>query len=89
MITGNEKAMPEITTDKEFAGDSIYGNTYSYGGLTIRQHFASMAMQGLLSNPSINKLLENIDDGFKHESIAVTALLAADALITQLNKPNP
>jgi hypothetical protein len=44
-------------------------------GLTKREYFAAMAMQGLLSNP--NTSFETRD-----------AVIIADALIAELNKPN-
>jgi hypothetical protein len=43
------------------------------GGLTKREYFAAMAMQGLLSNP--NTSFETRD-----------AVIIADALIAELNK---
>jgi hypothetical protein len=49
-----------------------------FQGLTKREYFAAMAMQGLLANHS----LTNAHD----EIIAMTALDAADALINALNK---
>lgn len=50
MTNGNDTAMPQIQT--EFATDEYsrpFGNTYSSGGLTKREYFAAMAMQGMLS----------------------------------------
>ena len=82
MITGNESAFPEITTDKERdVYDNVYGNTYSYGGLTIRQQFAAMAMQGILSScdPDNNPFISPVD-------CAVQSVKCADALINELNK---
>lgn len=62
--TARPDGVPELTTN----------NT----GLTKREYFAAMAMQGLLANHS----LTNADD----ETIAMTALDAADVLINALNK---
>lgn len=36
MITGNEPAFQEIITAAEHHEGQVYGDTYSYGGLTIR-----------------------------------------------------
>jgi len=83
MITGNETAMPEIITDLETNG---LNNTYSYGGLTIRQHFAAMIMQGLMSTllpVNGNELCPNYDNVKYMSDLAVTA---ADELIRALNK---
>jgi len=46
-------------------------------GLTKRELFAAMAMQGILSNGEISHEVE----------VAKNALLYADALINELNKP--
>jgi hypothetical protein len=46
-------------------------------GLTIREYFAAMAMQALLSDP-------NITTTYSH--YAENAVQAADALIAELNK---
>lgn len=48
------------------------------GGLTIREHFASMFMTALLQNP------RNIDAMTKED--AHTAVTAADELLKELNK---
>lgn len=82
MITGNETAMPEIITEADFADvnrEKTYGNTYSYGGLTIRQEFAARAMQGWLSG------YPNYEPS--PEEVASKAVQIADALIEELNKP--
>jgi hypothetical protein len=66
------------------ANDPVYpifeewiGNVFSYEGLTKREYFAAMAMQGIISNPNFNN---NIQDCAKSSSIA------ADALIKELEK---
>lgn len=58
------------------------------GGITLRQHFAGLAMQGMLANT-------DKDDERLHESgdfmpiMAVNAVEAADALLAELSKdPN-
>ena len=45
-------------------------------GLTKREYFAAMAMQGILTNP----------DGQRSDQAAVTARLYADALLNELEK---
>lgn len=51
---------------------------HDYSGLTIRQYFAAMAMQGLCAN------------GFASPSdAAFRAVGMADALIAALNEPQP
>ena len=53
-----------------------------YTGLTKREHFAGLAMQAILSNPS---LIYRID-GPSVSRIATKAAIVADALLAQLDK---
>jgi hypothetical protein len=57
---------------------------YEVGGLTIREHFAAMAMQGLLSN-----LSDIRREGFNDKDIEAYAVMRADALIAELAKVRP
>ena len=50
----------------------------SYGGLTIREHFAGLAMQGLLADPSSSSATA--------WDLAHVAIEHADALIAELAK---
>lgn len=72
-ITGDEPSMPIW-----FEGN--LGQMNSTGGLSIRQHFAAMAMQGFISS---------IKEGYQtmHRDAAEQAVEFADALIAELNKP--
>lgn len=63
--------------------DSIANNR---GGLTIREHFAGLAMNGLCANPQLIKDTAAIGVGQYREAIAVTAIGMADALIAELAK---
>lgn len=72
MITGNEPAMP--TTP-----DGLNTNNPIGGGLTIRQHFASLAMQKMTGF----NLGQNYEVG---KEIAKRAVIQADFLIAELNK---
>lgn len=70
--------------DSAFATQSVYdemGQNQEQGsyGLTKREYFAAMAMQGICANPTT----EIKPYG---KEIAVEAVLIADALIEQLNK---
>ena len=56
---------------------------YFYGGLTKREYFAAMAMQGLLAAHNI------YETGVDHDVNSMHSLLAADALIKALNEPQP
>lgn len=94
-ITGNEPAMPQVKTTKEDGNrngkDWFIGNTHSIGGLTIRQHFAAMAMQGFCANDTayqlaMEELAKKDGDGNIFDEMATSCVQAADALITALNK---
>lgn len=78
-ITGNEPAQPSsVCCD----ANGIYnGSDTSTGGngLTIRQHFAAMAMQGLLSSNRYAVI----------EKVSIFSVAQADALIKELNKQQP
>lgn len=74
-ITGNEPA----AASKELLGYSEGTPGFIYHtGLTIRQHFASMNIQGMLSNSRI-ELTE-------FEKMIELAVVFADMLIEELNK---
>lgn len=53
---------------------------YHYPGLTIRDYFAAMAMQALLSQTPVSE---------SASEIARQSAFFADALITELSKPQP
>jgi hypothetical protein len=71
----NTPAFPvsEETTDRIDAEVKIYS------GLTKREYFAAMAMQGLMAN--------NFQSSF--ELFAVRAVKMADAILTELSIPQP
>lgn len=82
MITGNEPAMP-LTID--LISSDIMGKMAR--GLTIRQHFAAMAMQSIIVQD------EKIEFGFNGHKrskgineVAEESVMYADALIAELNK---
>jgi hypothetical protein len=62
---------------------------YSELGLTIREHFAAMAMQGLLSDSAVLENLNTLsekDGRDPDDLIAIMAIRQADALIEGLEK---
>lgn len=71
-ITGNDSANPIAWTE----------NQHILPGLTIRQHYSGLAMQAILSTLEGKT---NIDKGMA-EHIAKESVLAADHLISELNK---
>jgi ribonucleotide monophosphatase NagD (HAD superfamily) len=75
MQTKENQAFPVVNEEENYAFPVVVnsGTDYFYGGLTKREYFAAMAMQGLLSNP--NTIFET------HYAVII-----ADALIAELNK---
>ena len=69
-ITGNEPAMPT-----EYGEYNSVGTLQKGLGLTKREYFAAMAMQGFCA-----------DSSYTVSNIAMTATKVADALIDELNK---
>lgn len=79
-IDPNGPAMPQIATHGQMhESGNLYGDTYSYGGLSIRAELAAMAMQGILSSWPPNKPIS-------YEYVGMRSVGFADALIAELNK---
>lgn len=72
-MTGNEPSMPT-------------GQNQSGTGLTIRQHLAAMAMQGILPQQSHLDRIINENGQLMVKEIAKASVIIADALIAELNK---
>ena len=80
MTNANDPRNPFIWEDND-------GYKITEPGLTKREHFAAMAMQGILaSNPPY--LYGNVERPMP-VSVAAEATIYADALIEALNKPVP
>jgi hypothetical protein len=87
MLTANEPAYPcevDYQFKGEFRGVQTGNCTSGAIGLTKREHFAALAIQGVVSNPHFGSACDN-------EEIAciLAAKLAvqfADALIVKLNE---
>lgn len=62
-------------------------------GLTKREYFAAMAMQGMLANPITSHQIESqygkIDANEANRILVYTATELSDALIKALNEPQP
>jgi hypothetical protein len=74
--------MKTQANDAAFARPSFYHDSYGrpdteQDGLTKREYFAAMAMQGLLT------VIQHTD---KPYNVAKAAVMTADALINELNK---
>ena len=78
MITGNEPAYP-IT-------NALTADGFEKArGLTIRQHFAAMAMQGIVQSFELDFESTDIKGGF-YSTVAEQSVKMADALLNELNK---
>jgi len=90
MTDGNQPAFPEIhihhfqNEDTEGKHDNVVPRWN--GGLTKREYFAAMAMQGLLALPTPMTKVEGVSDLTSAERWAKLSLLMADALIAELGK---
>ena len=88
-ITGDEPAMPIQSLQQ--SGEQRIDVDFNYledgtPGLTIRQHFAALAMQGIYGKISLDFMdVRHMD--VRH--VAECAVDAADALINELNKNRP
>lgn len=101
MENGKQSAFPEIKTrqgnkDNMNTGNA-YGDTFSEGGLTKREYFAAMAMQGMLAkssqcvsrDPDVNK--ESMEDCKQKrrdwiKDVADSSVIFADALLKALEE---
>ncbi len=80
MNRGDKPAFP----DPSRGGESNIGNQDPLGmpaGITIREYFAAMAMQGLLANSNLHR-----HGRFEIDKCIQTCMLAADELLKQLEQ---
>ena len=75
----NKEELEDFIKDAAFPQLYILNNKEASGvkGLTKREYFAALAMQGLVTQPSIT---------VSYSEYAKHAVAAADALIAELNK---
>lgn len=85
MITGNEPAMP-FEYERRYGSEDQFSTKDIYEGLTIRQHFAAMALQGLCAVDNKGEF-DNIQASAEYA--AKLSVKYADALIAELNKVQP
>lgn len=78
MSNANEPAYPAIETRPAYDDDrNLYAATYSVGGLTKREYFAAMAMQGLCYQSPVS---------WSSRNIAAVAVQNADAILAELER---
>ena len=75
---------PAFVETKEQADDGIHAYIVR-AGLTKREYFAAMAMQGIISGMQ-TRAVDSAAQRKEWEGIARSAVLWADALIAELNK---
>ena len=82
MTNADNPAMPQPMV-LDSVGNVYNSNEYgaTEGGLSKREHFASIAMQGILANKQYEAPRRN-----KIEGMAEDAVHAADALLEELSK---
>lgn len=68
-VTGTESAFP------------AFDGSGAVGGMTLREHYAGLAMRGILASRKVSG-----DGVFPWEEIAPSSVQMADALIAALNK---
>ncbi len=71
MTNGSEPAFAQVGTD-------LFSKPFLFGGLTKRELFAAMALQGVMS--------ADLQDQLTYQQCSAQAVKAADALIEELNK---
>lgn len=68
------------------SGRLMHGN--SSPGMTLRQHYAGLAMQGLLANSRLMEMKKIWHSEGHRGGLATLAVHIADELIKELEKPN-
>jgi len=80
MITGNEPASPI------FLQHGLSNDCHTDPGLTIRQYYAGLAMQGMLiQNLAVDRALNEVNNS-QVNALVQASVKCADALIAELNK---
>lgn len=67
----------------------ICDERYKFEGLTKREWVATMAMQGMLANPELIRIMSeaNVHPDKQAEFLSIAAVEQGDALLTELSKP--
>ena len=83
MSNGHESIFPD-------SPDQIQFNVRTYG-LTKREYFAAMAMQGVCANPDLSIYFSELKVPTDEVRLlyAESAVKIADALLLELSKPKP
>jgi hypothetical protein len=88
MSLKDQPAFPEIKSKSDDPENQNVTDVFSEGGMTIRQYYAGLAMQGICANPDISREIEKagLTRDQVHVAYAAGAVRQADALIAELEK---
>lgn len=82
---GNAPAMPQSGTEG-VGGDLNSSEDWGGSGLTKREHFAGLAMQGILSSKHVMDFAKENEVELMDKAIAIVSVNYADALLEELEK---
>lgn len=83
MINKDNGDMPAFPTDKKYKGRYDEELTAQLPGISKREYFAGLAMQGILANTFMKYREDRIFEIFSKDAVEF-----ADALLTQLSNTN-
>lgn len=86
MKNSEQPAFPHMVIETDPIDGSTIRNI-EFDGLTKREYFAAMAMQGLLSNGAIREIYSGNNGCAVPSGIAQLSLDYSDALLAELEKP--
>lgn len=87
MENKNRAAFPsEFEVSRETDDGTLVYSTEVVFGLTKREYFAAMAMQGILANHWCQNDFNNNIKALSPEEVSNQSILYADALLNQLDK---
>lgn len=87
MTKADEPAFPNIGDRVEDTKDGFVFTPVHKGGLTKREYFAAMAMQGIISNRELYRGFAKLDTSREIGQIVASASIEyANALIEELEK---
>lgn len=85
MKTNPDDSINAFHGDTYQSADGYITSNYFNAGLSKREYFAAMAMQGYLANSFNHEMIQPVSTA-THAQIAELSVGAADALIEELNK---
>lgn len=84
MKLGDQPAYPHQEQERDKYGDAIEGRFYAHSGMTLREYYAGLAMQGLIASGDYQHVLIRKNDGSFDQAIPKAAIRIADALLSAL-----